>query len=424
MHLKTVLAGALLLSSLAAAAAQTTVLDVQYANPANGVKELHEELARRFSKIRPDVQIRFRTPASGYAPLTEQVLRASVVNNPPDVVFQGLNFLRTLSERNLTVPLAPFADKDGGFDKLGYREWSLALGRLGNEVYGLPFAISVPVVYVNGDLVRSAGFDPADMPTNWADLVKIGKAVEAKNAGKTGFYFRPDVDGNWMLQALVFSNGGTMLNADETRVAFTQGPGRFALDTLEFFAREKMATLSGAQARSAFGAGNIAVMADSSSNIESIGRAVGDRFDYRVSMFPLPNANGKLPAGGNLAVMLAREPMKQQAAWDYIKFVTGPVGQTLMATQTGYLPGNEIPTKDPEMLGRFLTESPRRVVTAKELPLLTGWYAYPGANALKITGVLQDHVDSIVAGRETADAAAQKIPADIEALLVAQQSTR
>jgi multiple sugar transport system substrate-binding protein len=381
------------------------------------VKELHEELAQRFSKLRPDVQIRFRTPPNGYAPLTEQILRAAVVNNAPDVVFEGLNFLRTLSERHLTVSLGSFAEKDGGFKKLGYHDWSLALGRLGRDAHGLPFAISIPVIYVNGDLVKSAGHDPANIPTTWAELVKIGKAVEAKNPGKTGFFYRDDVDGNWMLQALVFSNAGAMLNAEENRVAFVSGPGRFALDTLEFFAREKMVTLNGSQARSAFGAGNIAIFADSSSNIESISRAVGDRFDYRIARFPMPSSDGKLPAGGNLAVMLAKDPKKQDAAWEYIKFVTGPVGQTLMATRTGYLPGNEIPMRDQDMLGRFLSESPKRALTAQQLPFLTGWYAYPGANALKITDVIQDHVDSVVAGRQSAEAAAQKISSDVDALL-------
>ncbi len=256
------LVGACLLSGLQGANAQSVTLDVHYANPANGVKELHEELAQRFSKLNPDVRIRFRTPPNGYAPLTEQVLRAAVVNNAPDVVFEGLNFLRTLSERNLTVPLDAFAQKDGGFDKLGYRSWSLELGRLGGGVHGLPFAISVPVLYINGDLVKSTGRDPADLPSTWPALVDIGKAIEAKNAGKTGFFYRTDVDGNWMLQALVFSNGGTILNADETKVAFTTGPGRFALDTLESFARAGMATLTGSQARSAFGAGNIGIFAD------------------------------------------------------------------------------------------------------------------------------------------------------------------
>ena len=87
---------------------------------------------------------------------------------------------------------------------------------------------------------------------------------------------------------------------------------------------------------------------------------MGERFDYRIAPFPMPSANGKLPAGGNLAVMLTKDPKKQAIAWEYIKFVTGPIGQTLMATQTGYLPGNEIPMNDPDMLGEFLPESPKR----------------------------------------------------------------
>src|SRR5262249_3344904 len=126
-----------------AAAAQTITLDVHYANPANGVKELHEDLARLFSERNPNVKVRFRTAPTGYAPLTEQVLRADFVGNPPDVVFEGGNFLRTLVERKLTTPLDTFGLKEGGFEKLGYAAASLDLGRIGEAVHGLAFAISV-----------------------------------------------------------------------------------------------------------------------------------------------------------------------------------------------------------------------------------------------------------------------------------------
>ena len=288
MKITRLLCAAAFFHAATAVQAQTVTLDVQYANPANGVKELHDELARMFSERNPRVQIRFRTAPNGYAPLTEQVLRAAIVNNAPDVVFEGLNFLRTLVERDLTTPLESFAARDGGFEQLGYSASSLALGRIGGTVRGLPFAISVPVLYVNGDLVRSAGYDPETLPTTWPALVAVGKAIEARNEKKTGFFYRNDVDGNWMLQALVFSNGGSILTPDETKVAFTEGAGRPALDTLESFARGGMPTLTGSQARSAFGAGNIGIFADSSSNIELIGRAVGQRFEYALRRFRCP----------------------------------------------------------------------------------------------------------------------------------------
>ena len=134
----------------------------------------------------------------------------------------------------------------------------------------------------------------------------------------------------------------------------------------------------------------------------------------------MPDPDGKLPAGGNLAVMLTKDARKQAAAWEYIKFVTGPLGQTLMATRTGYLPGNDIPIKDPEMLAKFFAETKNRAVTVTQLPRLTGWYAYPGKNALKITDMIQNHLDGIVSRRHTASEAAAKIRSDVEPLLAAR----
>ena len=49
-----------------------------------------------------------------------QRLRASLVNQMPDLSFQGLNLLRVLVDKELARPLAAFIARDGGADALGY----------------------------------------------------------------------------------------------------------------------------------------------------------------------------------------------------------------------------------------------------------------------------------------------------------------
>ena len=37
-------------------------------------------------------------------------------------------------------------------------------------------------------------------------------------------------------------------------------------------------------------------------------------------------------------MLFTKDPAKQKAAWEYIKFATGPVGATMMVQATGYFP--------------------------------------------------------------------------------------
>jgi multiple sugar transport system substrate-binding protein len=115
--------------------------------------------------------------------------------------------------------------------------------------------------------------------------------------------------------------------------------------------------------------------------------------------------------------MLTRDPARQQAAWKYIKFATGPVGATMMVNHTGYMPATTVPAQREDMLARFYRENPNYLTTIRQQDVITGWYAFPGQNALRITDVINDHLQSVVAKRAEPDAALDRMVADVQGLL-------
>ncbi len=177
----------------------------------------------------------------------------------------------------------------------------------------------------------------------------------------------------------------------------------WALKTLEAFGKSGMPNLGLGQARQSFVAGNVAMLADSTSYVAAAERQIGGRFPFKTVAFPLATADGRLPAGGNVAMVFAKDAERQKAAWKYVKFATGPVGQTAMVNSTGYMPGNEIAVKTPDMLGSFYAKSPNHLTSIQQLPLLTEWASFPGDNSLKIIEVIKHHIESLVTGRRTAE---------------------
>ena len=411
------LAAALGVLTFAAPAAAEIVLDVLYTTPGT-FNALHQDLAKRFTELHPDIKIKFRNPAAGYEEAAQQILRDQLTGRLPDVAFNGINQIGLFVDRGLGAPLDGFIAKDGGTEKLGYYRTLAELGKWKGKTYGLPFAVSTPVLYVNANLVEKAGGNIEDLPRSWAELSAFGKKVEAAaGSGVTGLYFQWEQTGNWLVQSLVTSKGGHILKADGCGIAFNDDAGMWALKTLESFGKSGMPNLALAQARQSFVAGSVAILVDSTSYVAAAQRQIGDRFNFRTMPFPISAADGRLPAGGNTAMMFATDPARQQAAWEYVKFVTGPVGQTQMVKLTGYMPGNEIAVKEPEMLGGFYERSPNHQTSIKQLPVLTEWTAFPGDNSLKIIEVIKSHTEGLVTGRRTAEATMPVLVKDVTALL-------
>jgi multiple sugar transport system substrate-binding protein len=412
------LAGAAGLLAMGATCAQAEVtLDVLYTTPGT-FSALHQELAKRFTEAHPDIKVKFRNPVAGYEEAAQQILRDRITGRLPDVAFNGINQIGLFVDRGLGAPLDAFADQDGGLAKLGYYPTLAELGKWKGKLYGLTFAVSTPVLYVNTDLLAKAGIDVASLPKTWPDLVAVGKTIEAKaGVPVTGFYFQWEQTGNWLFQSLVTSKGGHMLKPDGCSIAFDDEAGMWALKTLESFGKSGMPNLAIGQSRQSFVAGSIGILVDSTSYVAAAERQIAGKFQFRTVAFPLAVSDGKLPAGGNVAMVLAKDAERQKAAWEYVKFVTGPVGQTLMTNYTGYMPGNEIAVKQPDLLGAFYAAHPNHMTSVQQLPVLTEWASFPGDNSLKVIEVIKDHTESLVTGKRTAEQVMPDLVRDVSALL-------
>ena len=394
---KYLITAAAMLAGLGAAHAETTI-EVQFPY-GHLFNETHEVIYEAFRKEHPDITVKFRSPYESYEDGTQKVLKEAITRKMPDVTFQGLNRIRVLVERELAQPLEPFIAKEADFSKEGYHKAMLDIGTYGGQVHALPFAVSLPIAYYNLDLVKQAGGDPNDLPETWEEVIALSKKIDALGPDTHGMFFGWNITGNWFWQALNFSQGGTMLDAKEQEVVFGGDVGKWSIETLARFHNEaKMPNLGLKDSFQVFVAGKVGMFFWSTSALANITKQVGDNFVMKTGPYPSVKADGgKLPAGGNGAVMLATDPEQQAAAWEFIKFTTSGRGAAIVAETTGYMPpnrkANELYLKD------FYDAHPNHMAAVKQLPLLTNWYAFPGKNGLKITDVIYDDMQSIVTGQ-------------------------
>jgi multiple sugar transport system substrate-binding protein len=397
-----------ILSAIAIAVCASTpvqAVDIEVGYPYSHLFDVtFEKIMKDFKQQHPDINVKFRAVYEGYEEGTNIILREAISGNLPDITMQGLNRQAILVEKGIARSLEPFIAKEANFTKEGYHQAMLELGSFNNEVYGLPFSISLPVGYYNMDMMKKAGIEK--LPENWSEVIAACQKLRVSGV-KNPVFWGWNITGNWFMQSLLWTQDTPIIK--DGKLNIDNQEGLIALNTMkDIFRGCEMKNLAWKEALSSFAAGEVAMMYWSTSALGSVERAKGD-FEMKTHEFPGINGKPKgLPAGGNAALLVSssNDPERLQAAWTFLKFITSGVGAAAVAETTGYMPpnkaANEIILKD------FYTQNPNKETAVRQLPLLREWMAYPGDKGLAVTQVIYDGMERIVVDEQNDMKALQK----------------
>ncbi|RVT91999.1 ABC transporter substrate-binding protein [Rhodovarius crocodyli] len=417
MHRRSILMGSAALAVPTIARAANVEVTVLYSQPGL-YKEAHETIVREFAKREPSITVRLLAPTRAYEEAASAVLRGAVTNSIPDVVYNGTNLLHLFVDRRLAVPLDPYIAADEGFARDGYIPAMLSTGHLGGHQYAVPFALSTPITFYNEQLVRRAGLDPDAPPADWPGMLDWAQRITALGAPAKGIDIKWQTTGNYLFQALLFSHGGKLLSEDGKRVGFDSPEGLRSFQLLrEMVTRGGMADATAEQAMQDFIAGNIGMHLTSSANLNTLMAQIGERYTLRTAPFPVPNPDARIVSGGAAATLFSRTEDKRQAAYKYIRFATGPIGQTIMVNHIGYLPCSRVAIETPELLGNYYARDRNTRTSLSQLPRATGWLGFPGPNSLKAIDAVYAAMEATVAGRSTPEQALARSVEQVNALL-------
>ncbi len=375
-------AGFVLTASVAVA---ETEIRVHYAIPTIWA-ETQDKLADAFMEAHPDITVVLDGAAESYADGVQRLLRENVAGTAPDVAYVGLNRWRILEDRGLLQPLDDLMPADP--EDAGYTPALLSLGQFEGTQHALATSASTMVLYVNPDLVAQAGGAMEDFPTDFDGIIDLAARIDALGENIEGIWIgRHD----WRFQSLLGAHGGRPLNADETDVTFDSEAGMVAAGLYSRFTNEGgMPTWSQDDARQAFPAGTLGMFFESSSLLTRFEDGAAGNFELVVRPTPVvASENVYFPTGGSAIVILTDDEKKQQAAWQYLEFVTGPEGQQIIVESTGYAPANSIVLEDATYLGSYYEANPNVRVGHAQVAAYAGpWYAYPGAEGVAVTDLI------------------------------------
>jgi multiple sugar transport system substrate-binding protein len=358
------------------------------------------ELVRRFEAAHPDIKVADKFQPGVYTGLAQQIQAALAAQQPPDVAQIGYNLLAYVAENFPHYPVENFRAADAPFFA-GFRPNVLELGRYRGVQHGMPYGLSTPVMYFNADLLKQAGLNPDRPPATWAEVIEAGRTVKAKT-GKLGIYLQEPND-DWMFQYLVYANGGRLLAPDGKRVAFDSSEAAGGLQLWADLVNKERLTpnVTWDEGENAFLAGNIALY------ITTIGKRgnlqTHATFDLRDAPVPTFGAKPRrVAAGGNDLFIFSTDPARQRAAWEFVKFLLSPEGETAWTKATGYLPPRLAVAQDPMYLKPFFAENPLMKAALDSFPAISVWQSFPGAHGLEVTKLLIDATQEILSGQRDA----------------------
>lgn len=157
----------------------------------------------------------------------DKSLTLAAAGTPPAVAYMGSRTLAQLANNGLIVP----AQISPEMEAL-YQPGVLKTVSSGGQYWAYPHAFSTKALYINCDLVTAAGAE-CKAPVTWDDMKALAATIKEKT-GQAGIGIAgKDFDNTMhMFLDFLYSNGGTVLNADTGEVTLDSQQTR---ETLQLY---------------------------------------------------------------------------------------------------------------------------------------------------------------------------------------------
>src|ERR687897_2687151 len=336
------------------------------------ITRLVDAYAAEFMKDNPGIKV---TPiyAGTYQETIVKALTAHKSGTPPVTSVLLSTDMFTLIDEDAIVPI------DGFIKTEDDRKWLASFfpgfmlnSRTGGKTWGAPFQRSTVVLYWNKELFKEAGLDPERPPANWAEQVafaeKLTKRDGAGNVTQWGIQVPSSGFPYWLFQGFTTQNGVELMNAEGDRTFYDKPEVIEALQYWVDLSRKHKVHPPGivewGTTPKDFFEKKCAMMWTTTGNLTNV--RTNAKFPFGVAMLPAGRRRGSPTGGGNFYIAKKASPAEQQAAFQFIKWITTPERAAQWSIDTGYVAVRPDAYDTPEMK-KYVAEFPAAAVARDQL---------------------------------------------------------
>jgi sn-glycerol 3-phosphate transport system substrate-binding protein len=322
-----------------------------------------ESLTEAFHRSQSDVVVNL-VNQNDYTD-TMTLYTASLSGGPfPDVVQIESSDLQLMVDSQSVVPAGSAVAADR-YSLSDFLPATVEYFRVNGTLWAMPFNISSQLLYYDQNAFARAGLDPSTPPATLDDLRSAAQKIVSSGTEQYGMSFKLTSSNfeQWMAmgnQELV--NHGNGRTGRATAVTFDDPLGEELFAWISAMFADKLA-----QPTSATTYDNLIAIANRIAPItlETSGALgtvaallnAGQYSDVKLGVGPLPRpagGTGGVMIGGAGLYMVKRSPAERQdAAWQYIKYLVGAASQAEWAAGTGFIPIRKSALTEPSLVAAW-----------------------------------------------------------------------
>ncbi|MGO4103346.1 extracellular solute-binding protein [Leifsonia sp. YAF41] len=287
-----------------------------------------------------------------------------------------------------------------------FHERAATLADWDGVTYGIPYVFSTPVLFYNATALQAAGV-PADADlSTWDAVADVARTVTAKT-GKPALTMSCAVKGgNWCMQGLIRSNGGSVLSDDRSTIEFGEKNAVGAVQELRDLFDEGVLANQDATAQFESFARGDSVMQLQTSALQGMfmGAAKAGGWELKNTGMPAFGDKPVVPTNSGSALFtFSTDPAKQRASWEFISYMTSAHAYEKISSTIGYLPLRTTMTEGDGPLADWAAGNPLVAPNLAQLDHLEPWVSYPGNSYVQVDDILATAVEeSVFYGKDPA----------------------
>lgn len=381
-----------------------------------GPDALIDALCKEYHEENPNITVN-PVYAGSYADTRTKVQAAIKGGNCPDMAIMFSIDLYSLLAMDAIVPMDDLCVSEEDKEWLdGFYDGFMMNSRDGEITYGIPWQRSTIVLYYNKEAFEEVGLE--NPPQTWEELSEYAKKLTVEKDGETRYGIEIPSDGYayWMLQTFcVQQNGFNLMNNTGTETYYDDERTIKALDMWKSLADDGSmpeGIVAWSTTPSDFLEGKTAMMYHTTGNLTNVKNNAD--FDFGVAMLPAEETPGSPTGGGNFYIFKGVSEERQQAAFEFIKWMTDDERVAQWSIDTGYV-ATRPAAYETERMKAYSEEFPYCLVARDQLEY--GYAELSTYNQAEVQKAVDDAIAAVMTGQSDSKTALEKAQKTAESIL-------
>ncbi len=345
---------------------------------------LNNVLIPKFEEENPGIKV--NAVSHEWADLHDKLLISAESDTLPDVARLDSAWIPELQKMGILVPLneemTDFEDVSSGL-----LDSAMSTAEIDGKNYGLALNTNTKILYYNVKMLKDAGIEA---PKTMEEFVKDCSILSGtnENGQQVWAYDEPGLSG-WNLCPFIWSMGGSITNEDQTKASGYLNSDK-TVAAIEMFAKlYKDEQITGWNSgdipmTDGFGTGRYAMLLEGPWKVAELAGAYPD-FEYATAPVPAGEGGSISVLGGEDISMF--NSANKDAAWKFMKFMTGKFAQEEMA-KCGQIPCSKEALETDTVKDSDFAPYIEQLKTAKSRPTVASWSEIDSELSAAVTEVV------------------------------------